>query len=105
MALELKFGKTEIARCLLKLAEAPFIKIKATKFTEVGHVGCDVESIVRDLVEIAVAYQQTKVKKEVEEKAKLRAIEIILNSVVGYFASQKTRDKFRVKILNGELYR
>lgn len=96
-------GKTEIARRLAKLAEAPFIKIEATKFTEVGYVGRDVESIVRDLVEIAVAYQQTKAKKEVEEKAKLRAIERILDSVVGKSATPETRDKFRVKILNGEL--
>lgn len=96
-------GKTEIARRLAKLAEAPFIKIEATKFTEVGYVGRDVESIVRDLVEIAVAYQQTKAKKEVEEKARLRAIERILDSVVGKSATPETRDKFRVKILNGEL--
>lgn len=96
-------GKTEIARRLAKLAEAPFIKIEATKFTEVGYVGRDVESIVRDLVEIAVSYQQTKAKAEVEEKAKLRAIERILDSVVGKSATSETRDKFRVKILNGEL--
>ena len=61
-------GKTEIARRLAKLAESPFIKIEATKFTEVGYVGRDVESIVRDLVEIAIAYQKEKAKKEVEEK-------------------------------------
>jgi len=96
-------GKTEIARRLAKLAEAPFIKIEATKFTEVGYVGRDVESIIRDLVEIAVSYQQTKAKAEVEEKAKLRAIERILDSVVGKSATSETRDKFRVKILNGEL--
>lgn len=96
-------GKTEIARRLAKLAEAPFIKIEATKFTEVGYVGRDVESIVRDLVEIAVSYQQMKAKAEVAEKAKLRAIERILDSVVGKSATSETRDKFRVKILNGEL--
>ena len=61
-------GKTEIARRLAKLAESPFIKIEATKFTEVGYVGRDVESIVRDLVEIAIAYKKEKAKKEVEEK-------------------------------------
>ena len=96
-------GKTEIARRLAKLAEAPFIKIEATKFTEVGYVGRDVESVIRDLVEIAVAYQKEKAKKVVEEKAKLRAIERILDSVVGKSASPETRDKFRIKILNGEL--
>lgn len=96
-------GKTEIARRLAKLAESPFIKIEATKFTEVGYVGRDVESIVRDLVEIAIAYQKEKAKKEVEEKAKLRAIERILDAVVGKSASSKTRDKFRVKILDNEI--
>jgi len=96
-------GKTEIARRLAKLAEAPFIKIEATKFTEVGYVGRDVESIIRDLVEIAVTYQQTKAKKEVEEKAELKAVERILDSVVGKSSSAETRDKFREKIINGEL--
>jgi ATP-dependent HslUV protease ATP-binding subunit HslU len=96
-------GKTEIARRLAKLSESPFIKVEATKFTEVGYVGRDVESIIRDLVEIAVSYQKEKAKKEVEEKAKIRAIERILDSVVGKSASSETRDKFRVKILNGEL--
>lgn len=96
-------GKTEIARRLAKLAETPFIKIEATKFTEVGYVGRDVESIIRDLMEIAVAYQKEKAKKVVEEKAKLRAVERILDSVVGKSASQETRDKFRSKILDGEL--
>ena len=96
-------GKTEIARRLAKLSESPFIKVEATKFTEVGYVGRDVESIIRDLVEIAVSYQKEKAKKEVEEKAKIRAIERILDSVVGKSASSETRDKFRVRILNGEL--
>ncbi|MBA2628439.1 MAG: ATP-dependent protease ATPase subunit HslU [Rickettsiaceae bacterium] len=96
-------GKTEIARRLAKLSESPFIKVEATKFTEVGYVGRDVESIIRDLVEIAVSYQKEKAKKEVEEKAKIRAIERILDSVVGKAASSETRDKFRIKILNGEL--
>lgn len=96
-------GKTEIARRLAKLAEAPFIKIEATKFTEVGYVGRDVESIIRDLVEISVAFQQTKAKKEVEHKAKLKAVERILDSVVGKTSSSETRDKFREKIINGEL--
>ena len=64
-------GKTEIARRLAKLSESPFIKVEATKFTEVGYVGRDVESIIRDLVEIAVSSQKEKAKKEVEEKAKI----------------------------------
>lgn len=96
-------GKTEIARRLAKLAESPFIKVEATKFTEVGYVGRDVESIIRDLVEIAITYQKEKAKNEVKEKAKLRAIERILDSVVGKSASSETRDKFRLKILNGEI--
>jgi len=96
-------GKTEIARRLAKLAEAPFIKVEATKFTEVGYVGRDVESIIRDLVEISVAHQQTKAKKEVEAKAKLKAVERILDSVVGKSSSAETRDKFREKIMSGEL--
>jgi ATP-dependent HslUV protease ATP-binding subunit HslU len=96
-------GKTEIARRLAKLAESPFIKIEATKFTEVGYVGRDVESIVRDLIEIAVSFQKEKAKKEVEEKARLRAIERILDSVVGKSSSSETRDKFRTKILEGEI--
>ncbi|GAB4162925.1 MAG: ATP-dependent protease ATPase subunit HslU [Rickettsiaceae bacterium] len=96
-------GKTEIARRLAKLAEAPFIKVEATKFTEVGYVGRDVESIIRDLVEIAVSHQKEKAKKEVEEKAKLMAVERILDAVVGKVASSETRDKFRIKVLSGEL--
>jgi ATP-dependent HslUV protease ATP-binding subunit HslU len=96
-------GKTEIARRLAKLAEAPFIKIEATKFTEVGYVGRDVESIIRDLVEVAVSYQKEKAKKDVETKAKIRAMERILDSVVGQSASVETRDKFKTKILSGEL--
>ncbi len=98
-------GKTEIARRLAKLSDSPFIKIEATKFTEVGYVGRDVESIIRDLVEIAVKYQQSKAKKEVEEKAKLKAVERILDSVVGKSASDETRNKFRKKIIDGELDR
>jgi ATP-dependent HslUV protease ATP-binding subunit HslU len=96
-------GKTEIARRLAKLAEAPFIKVEATKFTEVGYVGRDVESIIRDLTEIAVNHQKTKAKEEVESKAKLQAVERILDSVVGKSSSPETRDKFRLKVMNGEL--
>lgn len=96
-------GKTEIARRLAHLAKAPFVKVEATKFTEVGYVGRDVESIIRDLVEIAVTNGKLKAKKEIEEKAKLKAVERILDSVVGNNATADTRDKFREKILKGEL--
>jgi len=96
-------GKTEIARRLAKLAAAPFIKVEATKFTEVGYVGRDVESIIRDLVEISISYQKEKASALVKEKAKLKAVERILDAVVGSSSSAETRDKFREKILNQEL--
>lgn len=96
-------GKTEIARRLAKLAGSPFIKVEATRFTEVGYVGRDVESIIRDLVEIAVNNQKNKAKKEVESIAEDKAIERILDSLVGKSASVETREKFRLKILNKEL--
>jgi ATP-dependent HslUV protease ATP-binding subunit HslU len=96
-------GKTEIARRLAKLANAPFIKVEATKFTEVGYVGRDVESIIRDLIEIAIFTQKEKAKAEVAEKAKLLAIERILDTVVGKTASEETREVFRAKILNDKL--
>jgi len=96
-------GKTEIARRLSALANAPFIKIEATKFTEVGYVGRDVESIIRDLAENAVSYHKRKAKESVKEKAKLKAIERILDTVVGKSSTPETRDKFREKILNREL--
>ncbi len=96
-------GKTEIARRLAKLVGAPFIKIEATKFTEVGYVGRDVESIIRDLVEISIQQHKNKAKLAVEEQAKLKAIERILDSVVGKTASDETRSKFREKINKGIL--
>lgn len=96
-------GKTEIARRLARLAQAPFIKVEATKFTEVGYVGRDVESIIRDLVEIAVTDGKINAKKEIQQKAKLKAVERILDSVVGKNSTSETRDKFRTKILEGEL--
>jgi ATP-dependent HslUV protease ATP-binding subunit HslU len=88
-------GKSEIARRLAKLVDAPFIKVEATKFTEVGYVGRDVESIVRDLVEIAINQVSDKKRKEVEEIAIEKSKEIILNSLVGEESSNETRDKFR----------
>ena len=96
-------GKTEIARRLAKLANSPFIKVEATKFTEVGYVGRDVESIIRDLVEISITSHRDQAKKEVEEKARLHAVERVLDAIVGKSASNETRDKFRKKILEGEI--
>lgn len=96
-------GKTEIARRLAKLANAPFIKVEATKFTEVGYVGRDVESIIRDLVEVAVNIIRTKSKKQVTQKAKNLAQERILDILVGESASFDTKEKFRVMLENNEL--
>ena len=96
-------GKTEIARRLAKLADAPFIKVEATKFTEVGYVGRDVESIIRDLAETAISSYKAKAKAKIEKKAELCAIERILDAVVGKSATAETRDKFRTKILSKEL--
>ncbi len=94
-------GKTEIARRLARLADAPFIKVEATKFTEVGYVGRDVEQIIRDLVEIAVFHAKEKSKTRVEEKAKIRAEERILDALVGDQSAPDTREKFR-KLLQSE---
>jgi len=96
-------GKTEIARRLAKLSGAPFIKVEATKFTEVGYVGRDVESIVRDLADIAVKIQKQKAALEVKEKATEIAIDRILDALVGASASLDTRAKFKAKILSGEI--
>ncbi len=96
-------GKTEIARRLAKLASAPFIKVEATKFTEVGYVGRDVESIIRDLVEIAINMLKNKAKSQVQETARAQALERILDSLVGKNATQESRDKFKEKISNGEM--
>ncbi len=96
-------GKTEIARRLAKLAEAPFIKVEATKFTEVGYVGRDVESIIRDLMEIAMNLLREKERAQVVEKAHIRAEERLLNALVGETASAETRRKFREKLEAGDL--
>ena len=96
-------GKTEIARRLAKLAQAPFIKVEATKFTEVGYVGRDVESIVRDLVEIAINMNRERLRKQVTAKAELAAEERVLDALVGDTASSSTRDSFRTKLRSGEL--
>ena len=96
-------GKTEIARRLAKLAHAPFIKIEATKFTEVGYVGRDVESIIRDLVEIAIQINRERLRKQVTAKAEIAAEERVLNALVGDTASAATREIFRTKLRNGDL--
>ena len=96
-------GKTEIARRLARLAEAPFLKVEATKFTEVGYVGRDVEQIIRDLVEIAVHETRERMRKQVTAKAELRAEERILDALVGENASKDTRQKFRKMLREGEL--
>ena len=96
-------GKTEIARRLATLAASPFIKVEATKFTEVGYVGRDVESIIRDLAETAVNSYKNKAKSKIKKKAELCAIERILDNVVGKNSTIETRDKFREKILSKEL--
>jgi ATP-dependent HslUV protease ATP-binding subunit HslU len=96
-------GKTEISRRLSKLAEAPFIKVEATRFTEVGYVGRDVEQIIRDLVEIAIAMEREKRRKEVNAKAQLLAEDKVLDALVGNKASVATRESFRKRLRNGDL--
>jgi ATP-dependent HslUV protease ATP-binding subunit HslU len=96
-------GKTEIARRLARLANAPFLKVEATKFTEVGYVGRDVEQIVRDLVEIAITMTRERKRKEVTAKAELAAENRVLDALVGDSASQDTRQKFRKMLREGTL--
>lgn len=96
-------GKTEISRRLAKLAEAPFIKVEATKFTEVGYVGRDVEQIIRDLVESAILMVKEKKRTEVAAKAELHAEERVINALVGDGAAEATRQKFRKMLREGEL--
>lgn len=96
-------GKTEIARRLSKLANAPFIKVEATKFTEVGYVGKDVESIIRDLTEIAIRMTQEKMRKTVKVQAEIYAEERVLDALVGDTAGEGTRTNFRKKLREGEL--
>ena len=96
-------GKTEISRRLSKLAEAPFVKVEATRFTEVGYVGRDVEQIVRDLIEIAISMEKVKKRKEVKTKAQKMAEEKVLDALVGKKASPATRESFRQRLRNGDL--
>jgi ATP-dependent HslUV protease ATP-binding subunit HslU len=96
-------GKTEISRRLAKLAGAPFLKVEATKFTEVGYVGRDVEQIIRDLLEIALAQTRERKRKDVSARAQLHAEERVLEALVGAGASQSTKDTFRKRLRAGEL--
>ena len=96
-------GKTEISRRLAKLAQAPFLKVEATKFTEVGYVGRDVEQIIRDLLEIAIGGSRDKLRRQVTVKAETQAEDRLLDALVGDTASADTRQKFRKRLREGEL--
>lgn len=96
-------GKTEIARRLARLADAPFIKVEATKFTEVGYVGRDVEQIIRDLVEIAVSETKERHRQNCRDQAKVRAESIILEALVGENASEETKEKFKKMLDSGTM--
>ncbi len=96
-------GKTEIARRLAKLANAPFIKVEATKFTEVGYVGRDVEQIIRDLVEVGIGLAREEKRRDVETKAHAQAEERVLDALVGSHSSPTTRESFRKRLRAGEL--
>ncbi len=96
-------GKTEIARRLARLAQAPFVKVEATKFTEVGYVGRDVEQIVRDLVEIAITLTREKKRKDVQARAQQAAEDRVVEALVGANASTSTKETFRKKLRAGEL--
>ena len=96
-------GKTEIARRLARLANAPFLKVEATKFTEVGYVGRDVEQIIRDLVEIAIGLTRERKRKDVQARAELAAEERVVDALVGANASAATKDSFRKRLRAGEL--
>ena len=96
-------GKTEISRRLAKLANAPFLKVEATKFTEVGYVGRDVDQIIRDLIEVAMSLVRDTKRKEVRAKAHLQAEERVLSALVGATASPATRDAFRKRLRDNEL--
>ncbi len=96
-------GKTEIARRLARLANAPFLKVEATKFTEVGYVGRDVEQIVRDLIEVAIVMVKERRRKDVQARAEKAAEDRLLDALVGPAASAQTRDAFRARLRNDEL--
>ena len=96
-------GKTEIARRLAKLADAPFIKVEATKFTEVGYVGRDVEQIIRDLLEVSISNNKESLKKEVKARAEVNAEKRVIEALVGSSATTQTKEKFKKMLREGEL--
>ncbi|MBH43608.1 MAG: HslU--HslV peptidase ATPase subunit [Rickettsiales bacterium] len=96
-------GKTEIARRLARLAQAPFIKVEATKFTEVGYVGRDVEQIIRDLVEVSITLNKNFLKTEIKAKAEINAEKRVIDALVGSTATNQTKEKFKKMLRNGEL--
>ena len=96
-------GKTEISRRLAKLARAPFIKVEATKFTEVGYVGRDVEQIIRDLVDAAIAQTREQMREDVKASAHQAAEDRVIAAIAGTDAREGTREMFRKKLRNGEL--
>src|ERR1700722_16434747 len=96
-------GKTEISRRLAKLAGAPFLKVEATKFTEVGYVGRDVEQIIRDLLEVSLTLTRERKRKDVETRAQKSAEDRVLDALVGASASASTKEAFRKKLRAGEL--
>ncbi|MDE0697671.1 MAG: AAA family ATPase, partial [Boseongicola sp.] len=96
-------GKTEISRRLARLAKAPFLKVEATKFTEVGYVGRDVEQIVRDLVEASINMTRDHMRDEVKERARRAAEDRVLDAIAGEGAREQTREMFRRKLTSGEL--
>src|SRR5262249_38655119 len=96
-------GKTEISRRLARLPAAPFLQVEATKFTEVGYVGRDVEQIIRDLVEVAIVQMRERRRKDVQARAQQAAEERVLDALVGPGSSPATRDSFRRKLRTGEL--
>ena len=96
-------GKTEISRRLAKLAQAPFLKVEATKFTEVGYVGRDVDQIIRDLMQIAIGMTQERLRKKVKSQAEFHAEERVLDALVGKNASLETKSKFRAQLRSGKL--
>src|SRR5262249_9937331 len=95
--------KTEIARRLARLAQAPFLKVEATKFTEVGYVGRDVEQIMRDLLEIGIAMTRERLRKDVAAKAELAAEDRVIDALVVDTAGMETRAKFRIVLREGKL--
>ena len=96
-------GKTEIARKLAKLTQSPFIKVEATKFTEIGYVGRDVEQIIRDLIEVAINLEKKKIRDKFIDEAKNNAEEIVLKSLLGDNPSEETKEKFRSMLRNNQL--